>query len=146
MRTSFPTAGLEDMVRAGVIGVLLPATSLASRMPFADGRRFVDAGLPVALGTDFNPNCWCESMQLAIALACHHNGLTPAQAIVAATINAAHAVGRAADVGSLEPGKRADVVVLDLPSYRHLGYRLGGNAAEIVVKDGREVSGRALTK
>ena len=144
LRTS--TEGLEDMVRAGVIGVLLPATSLASRMLFADGRRFVDAGLPVALGTDFNPNCWCESMQLAIALACHHNGLTPAQALVAATINAAHAVGRAADVGSLDQGKRADLVVLDLPSYRHLGYRLGGNAAEIVVKDGREVSGRALTK
>ena len=138
--------GIEAMVRAGVIGVLLPATSLASRMPFADGRKLLEAGSPVALGTDFNPNCWCESMQLVIALACHHNGLTPAQAITGATINAAHAVGRAADVGSLEPGKRADVVVLDLPSYRHLGYRLGGNAAEIVVKDGREVSGRALTK
>jgi imidazolonepropionase len=140
------SSGIEALVRAGVIGVLLPATSLASRMPFADGRRMIDAGIPVALGTDFSPNCWCASMQLVLALACHHNGLTPAQAVVAGTLNAAHAVGRAAEVGSLEPGKDADLVVLDLPSYRHLGYRLGGNAAEIVVKAGREVVGPALTK
>ncbi len=129
--------GIDAMARAGVIGVLLPATSLASRLPFADGRRLVAAGVPVALGTDFNPNCWCESLQLAAALACHHNGLLPAEAIVASTINAAHAVGRAADVGSLEPGKRADLLVLDIPSHRHLGYRIGGNAVRTVVKGGR---------
>ncbi|HKZ89970.1 MAG TPA: amidohydrolase family protein, partial [Thermoplasmata archaeon] len=119
---------------------------LASRMPFADGRKLLEAGSPVALGTDFNPNCWCESMQLVIALACHHNGLTPAQAITGATINAAHAIGRADIVGSLEPGKRADLVVLDLPSYRHLGYRIGGNAADVVVREGREVPARNATR
>jgi len=129
--------GTEAMARAGVIGVLLPATSLASRLPFADGRRLVAAGVPVALGTDFNPNCWCESLQLAAALACHHNGLVPAEAIVACTINAAHAVGRASDIGSLEPGKRADLLVLDIPSHRHLGYRIGGNVVRTVVKSGR---------
>ena len=129
--------GIDAMARAGVIGVLLPATSLASRLPFADGRRLVAAGVPVALGTDFNPNCWCESLQLAAALACHHNGLVPAEAIVASTINAAHAVGRAGDVGSLEPGKQADLLVLDIPSHRHLGYRIGGNAVRTVVKRGR---------
>lgn len=135
-------AGVEALARAAVVGVLLPATSLASRLPFADGRRLVAAGVPVALGTDFNPNCWCESMQLAIALACHHNGLTSAQAIVASTINAAHAVGRAHEVGSLEAGKLADVLVLDVPSYRHLGYRLGGNVVERVVRRGRVLDAR----
>jgi imidazolonepropionase len=130
-------AGIDALARAGVVGVLLPATSLASRMSFADGRKLLAAGVPVALGTDFNPNCWCESMQLAIALACHHNGLSPAQALVAATINAAHAVGRADEVGSLEPGKRADLLVVDVPTYRHLGYRLGGNAGMRVLRRGR---------
>lgn len=137
------TDGIEAMARAGVIAVLLPATSLASRMPFADGRRLIEAGVPVALGTDFNPNCWCESMQLVIALACHHNGLLPAQAIIAATINAAYAIGRGNDLGSLEIGKLADLLVLDVPSYRHLGYRIGGNVVESVVKRGRLVESRA---
>ena len=128
--------GIEGLARSGVIAVLLPATSLASRLPYADGRRLVAAGVPVALGTDFNPNTWCESQQLTIALACHHNGLTPAQAIVAATVNAAHAVGLGPVVGSLERGKRADLLVLDVPSYRHLGYRIGGNVVQVVIKRG----------
>jgi len=128
--------GIEALARAGVIATLLPATSLSSRLPFADGRRLIAAGVPVALGTDFSPNCWCESMQLVIALACHHNGLLPAQAITAATINAAHAIGRGTEVGSLEPGKLADLLVLNVPSYRHLGYRIGGNLVETVVKRG----------
>ncbi len=139
-------AGVEAMAHAGVVATLLPATSLASRMPFADGRRLLAAGVPVALGTDFNPNCWCESMQLAIALACHHNGLLPSQAITAATINAAHAIGKGEDIGSLEPRKLADFLVLDVPTYRHLGYRIGGNIAEAVVKRGRVRKGRALTR
>ena len=139
-------AGIEAMAQAGVIATLLPATSLASRMPFADGRRLVAAGVPVALGTDFNPNAWCESMQLVIALACHHNGLLPAQAITAATVNAAHAVGRGDEVGTVERGKLADLLVLDAPSYHHLGYRMGGDLVEAVVKRGRVRKGRALTK
>ena len=139
-------AGIDAIARAGVIATLLPATSLVSKMPYADGRRLLAAGVPVALGTDFNPNTWCDSMQLAIALACHHNGLLPAQAITAATINAAFAVGRGDSVGSLEPGKLADLVMLDAPSYHHLGYRMGGNLAEAVVKRGRIRKGRSLTR
>lgn len=139
-------AGIEAMAQAGVVATLLPATSLASRMPFADGRRLVAAGVPVALGTDFNPNAWCESMPLVIALACHHNGLLPAQAIAAATVNAAWAVGRGDDVGTVERGKLADLLVLDAPSYHHLGYRMGGDLVEAVVKRGRVRKGRALTK
>jgi len=129
--------GVEAMAREGVMAVLLPAASLASHLPFADGRRLIAAGVPVAIGTDFNANCWCESMQLAVALACHYNGLTSAEAITGATINAAHAIGREREVGSVEPGKQADLLVLDIPSWRHLGYRLGGNAVETVVKRGR---------
>jgi len=138
--------GVEAMARAGVVAVLLPATSLASHLPFADGRRLVSAGVPVALGTDFNANCWCDSMQLAIALACHHNGLTPAEAIVGATINAAHAIGRERDAGSLEDGKLADLLVLDVPTWRHVGYRIGGNAVEVVVKRGRIARDARLTE
>ncbi len=133
--------GIDALARTAVVGVLLPATSLVSHLPFADGRRLIAAGVPVALGTDFNPNCWCESTQLTIALACHHNGLLPAEAVVAATINAAHAVGLADEVGSLEPGKLADLVILGVPSYRHLGYRIGGNAARVVIKRGAVVVG-----
>ena len=136
--------GVEAMSREGVIAVVLPATSLASHLPPADGRRLVAAGVPVAIGTDFNPNTWCESMQLVIALACHHNGLLPAEAITAATINAAHAIGRERDVGSLESGKLADLLILDMPSWRHLGYRMGGNAVETVVKRGRVFDRRRL--
>ena len=128
--------GIDALARTSVVGVLLPATSLVSHLPFADGRRLIAAGVPVALGTDFNPNCWCESAQLTIALACHHNGLLPAQAVVAATINAAYAVGLASEVGSLEPGKLADLLVLGVPSYRHLGYRVGGNVVRVVIKRG----------
>ena len=129
--------GIDGMARNGIVGVLLPAASLASNLPFADGRRLLAAGVPLAIGTDFNPNCWCESIQLAIALACHHNGLLPAQAIVAATVNAAHAIGRGSEIGTLEPGKVADVLLLEIPSYRHLAYRIGGNAVRAVVKRGR---------
>jgi imidazolonepropionase len=139
-------AGVEAMAQAGVIATLLPATSLASRVPFADGRRWIAAGVPVALGTDFNPNCWCESMQLVIALACHYNGLLPSQAITAATINAACAIGRGDEVGSIERGKLADLLVLDAPTHHHLGYRLGGDLAKAVVKRGRIRKGRELAR
>ncbi len=139
-------AGLAAMAAAGTIGVLIPATSLSSRTAYADGQRLFAAGVPVALATDFNPNCWCESMQLVIALACHRNGLLPAQAITAATINAAFAVGRGDEVGSLEVGKFADLVVLDSPSHRDLAYRLGGNLARAVVARGRIRRGRELLR
>ena len=138
--------GVDALAQAGVIATLLPATCLASMMPFADGRRLIAAGVPVALGTDFNPNCWCESMQLVVALACHHNGLLPAQAITAATINAAHAIGRGDDVGTIERGKLADLLILDAPTHYHLGYRMGGDLAEAVIKRGRVRKGRGLTK
>jgi imidazolonepropionase len=94
----------------------------------------------LALASDLNPGtAWCESMQFIIALACRSMRLTPAEAIAAATINAAAAVGLSDQVGSLEAGKAADLIVLDAPDYRHLGYRFGTNLVSLVIKGGRQV-------
>ena len=79
-------------------------------------------------------------MQFAITLACRYLRLTPAQAIVAATLNAAAAINRQASIGSLEPGKQADILILDVPDYRHLGYRIGGNLVHTVIKKGKTYS------
>ena len=90
------------------------------------------------LATDCNPGtAWNESMQFAIALACRFMGLTPAEAIAASTINGAQAVGRAHEVGSLEEGKQADLLLLDVADYRHVGYRFGANLVRQIVKRGR---------
>ncbi len=132
--------GIKSMAAKGVVAVLLPAaafTLMTGR--YADARLMIDCGVPVALGTDFNPSCLVESMQLIIAFACHFMGLTSAEAIVGATINAAHAVGKADVVGSLEVGKKADIVVLDAPNHKFLGYRFGVNMVDKVVKNGRIV-------
>jgi len=128
------------MAKRGVVGVLLPAaafTLMTSR--YADARKMISMGVPVALGTDFNPSCWVENQQLVIALACRQMQMTPAEALAAATINAAHAINRAHEVGSLEPGKKADIVILNIPSHRFLGYRFGVNVVDKVIKQGKLV-------
>jgi imidazolonepropionase len=106
---------------------------------YADARLMIDLGVPVALGTDFNPNCLVENMQLVIAFASHFMKLTSAEALTAATVNAAHAIGRADEIGSLEVGKKADVIILDVPNHMFLGYHFGVNLVEKVVKNGRVV-------
>jgi len=132
--------GIKAMASKGVVAVLLPTAAFSLMLGrFADARLMIDCGVPVALGTDFNPNCLVESMQLVVAFACHFMRLTPAEAITAATINSAHAVGRGSDVGSLEVGKRADIVILDAPNHKFLGYHFGVNLVEKVVKNGRVV-------
>jgi len=142
--------GIKAMAERGVIAVLLPAAAfgLMTRQ-YADARKMIDSGVPVALGTDFNPSCWVENQQLIIAFACHFMKLTPAEAITAATINAAHAIDRANEIGSLEIGKKADVIILDVPNHKFLGYRFGVNLVDKVAKNGRivvdkEVSHREL--
>ncbi len=129
------------MAEANVVAVLLPGTTFGlGKTDFADGRAFVDENVPVALGSDLNPGtCWCESMPFIIALACRFEKLTPAEAIVAATINAAHSLRLAERVGSLEPGKLADILVADVLDYRHLAYRFGANPIERVIKRGQVV-------
>ncbi len=132
--------GLRAMAEQGVVAVLLPGAAFTLMMErYADARRMVELGVPVALGTDYNPSCWVESQQTIISLVCRQMRMTPAEAIVAATINAAHAVNRSHDVGSLELGKRADVIVLNVPNHRFLGYRFGANLVDKVIKDGRLV-------
>lgn len=132
--------GLRAMADAGTIAVLLPGTALFLSLPYARGRSMVALGVPVALGTDFNPGTSpTYSMPMVVALACLGMRLTPAEAIAAATINAAHAIGAAEEVGSLEAGKAADVVILDVPDYRHLPMRFGVNPVHTVVKRGQVV-------
>lgn len=133
-------AGIEFLAKTGVVAVLLPAASFALMINrYAEARKMITKGVPVALGTDFNPSCWTENMQLAIAFACRNMKLSPAEAITAATINAAHAINRANHVGSLEVGKKADIIILDIPDYKFLGYRFGVNLVKYVIKNGRIV-------
>jgi len=121
--------------------VSLPCTPFGlAEEHYTPARALLAAGGLLAIASDVNPGtAWCESMQFAIALACRYLRLTPAQAIAAATINAAAAIGAARRIGSLEPGKQADLLVLTVPDYRHLGYRFGGNLVETVIKRGRVI-------
>jgi len=135
--------GLKMMAECGVIAVLLPAaafTLITER--YADAGRMIEMGVPIALGTDFNPSCWVENQQLVIALACRQMKMTPGEALTASTINAAHAINRAHAIGSLEAGKKADVLILDVPSHGFLGYRFGTNLVEKVIKEGKLVVDR----
>ena len=135
--------GLKMMAERGVIAVLLPAAAFALMAGrYANARKMVELGVPIALGTDFNPSCLVENQQLVMALACRQMKMTPSEALIASTINAAHAVNRAIEVGSLEPGKKADVLILDVPNHGFLGYRFGTNLVEKVIKEGKLVVDR----
>ncbi|QIZ67464.1 imidazolonepropionase [Geobacillus subterraneus] len=132
--------GLRCMAERGVIGVLLPGTAFFLLTNAANARRLLDAGVPVALATDCNPGSSpTVSLPLVMSLACLHMRMTPAEALAAATINAAHAIGRAHVIGSLEPGKKADLVVFNVPNYVQIMYYYGVNHAETVIKDGKVV-------
>ena len=135
-------ADIAALGKSDTVAVALPCTpfGLAER-DYTPAQKILDAGGILALATDCNPGtAWNESMQFAIALACRYMGLTPAQAIAASTINAAHAIRRADRIGSLEPGKQADLLILSVPDYRHLGYRFGTNLVKQVIKSGRVYS------
>jgi imidazolonepropionase len=132
--------GMKQMGRAGVVATLLPAAPLTLMMDrYANAREFIANRVPVALGSDLSPSCWLENYQLVLALACYKMRMTPAEAVTAATINAAHSIQRADEIGSIEKGKRADIVIFDVPDYRFLSYRLGTNLVDTVVKNGKAV-------
>ena len=132
--------GIQALARRGVVGVVLPGVSFFLRERYAPVRLLIHAEVPVALATDCNPgSSHTESMPAIIALACLGAGLTTEEALVAATLNAAAALGRADRIGSLEAGKQADLVVLNAPSPKHLAYHFGVNLVRHVVKGGKLV-------
>lgn len=134
--------GLAAMSRAGTLAVLLPGTAHFLGLPYADARRMIEMGVPVALASDYNPGSsptW--SMPAVISLACLGMKMLPAQAITAATINAAWAIGMAEEIGSLEPGKAADLVILDVGDHREIVMSMGAPLVRQVIKRGRVVIG-----
>lgn len=133
-------SGLRAMAAAGVTATLLPATAFSLKEPYARGRFMIDAGCAVALATDFNPgSCFSESIPLVAALAALYMGLTPEEIVTALTINAAAALGRAGSIGSLDPGKQGDAVILENPSCRFIPYHIGVSTVEQVIKKGNLV-------
>jgi imidazolonepropionase len=136
-----PAADIAALGRSQTIAVSLPGTPFGLGHPdYTPAKEILAAGGALALATDLNPGtAWCESMQMVIALACRYLKLTQAQAVAAATINAAYAIGRGHEVGSLEVGKQADLILLETADYRQLGYRFGGDLVHTVIKRGRIV-------
>jgi imidazolonepropionase len=133
--------GIRRMASELVVAVLLPGTTFYLREKhFAPARKLIEAGVPVALATDFNPgSCPNNNMQIIMTLACLYLEMTPAEIVNAMTINAAHALGLAGDIGSLEADKLADIVIFAAPSYLYLPYRFGTNMVSQVIKGGRVV-------
>ncbi len=131
--------GLEALLEAGVVPILCPVVPLYLRIEReAPGRRMIDRGLPVAISTDFNPgSSYLQSLPTAMAWAALRYRMTAGEALTAATLNAAASLDRAHRIGTLEVGKDADFVVLDVPNHRHLVYEHGRNAVRAVVKKGR---------
>ncbi|MBN1305139.1 MAG: imidazolonepropionase [Anaerolineales bacterium] len=133
---------IKNLGNSDTVAVALPCTPFGlGECEYTPAKKLLEANAILALATDCNPGtAWTESMQFSMALACRNMGLTPAQAIAASTINAAHAIRRADRIGSLEPGKQADLLILSVPEYRHLGYRFGTNLVKQVIKRGRVYS------
>jgi imidazolonepropionase len=134
--------GIVAMADAGTIACLLPATALFLREQAAQGRKMIDAGVPVAISTDCNPGSSpTTSMPLVMNLACISMRLTPAEALTAATYNAACAIQMEEKTGSLEPGKQGDVVLWNISNYQELQYLFGVNHVKSVWKNGVKVVG-----
>ena len=135
-------ADIKALGESDTVAVSLPCTPFGlAEKDYTPARKLIEANAILALATDCNPGtAWNESMQFVIALACRMMGLTPAQAIAASTINSAHAIRRSDIIGSIEEGKQADLLILGVPDYRHLGYRFGTNLVKQVVKRGRVFS------
>ncbi|WP_217699910.1 imidazolonepropionase [Solibacillus isronensis] len=132
--------GIAAMAKTGTIAVLLPGTAFFLRAPYARGRLMVDSGVPVAISTDFNPGSSPTiSLPFIQNLACMNMGMTMEEVLCATTINAAHAIKRADQVGTLEKGKQADVLILDVPNYKQLQYFYGMNHTDTVIKAGNVV-------
>ncbi|MDW7650073.1 MAG: imidazolonepropionase [Bacillota bacterium] len=135
--------GIAAMAEAGVVAVLLPGTAFFLMKEYARARRFIEAGVPVALSTDCNPGSSpTQAMHLILSLACLEMKMKPAEALTAATINAACAIDRGHLVGSLEPGKQADILIMDAPNYNYIPYHYGISLVHTVFKKGKKVVGK----
>jgi imidazolonepropionase len=130
--------GIRMMKQAGVIGVLLPGACFGlSIKEYPPARKMIDEGLPVALATDFNPgSSMTESMPIILSLACLMLKMTPAEAVTGATINSACTVDKASEVGSIEAGKKADLVIWNVQNYKEIPYHYGVNLVDQVIKKG----------
>lgn len=133
--------GVRRMAEAGVVATLLPLTAFALKEPYAPARKFIEAGAAVALATDLNPgSCFSGSIPLTIALACIYMNMSIEETLTAMTLNGAAAVGMAAETGSLETGKRADVNILEFDNIHFLPYYVGMNCVRTVISRGRIVA------
>lgn len=134
-------AEMDELAGSQTVGVVLPVVPFhLGKCQYADARGLIDKGAAVALATDANPgSAPCLSMPLVMAIACRYQGLTPAEALIASTLNGAYAVGLGQRIGSIEPGKAADLLVVNAPDYRHLAYRLGENLVGLVIKHGQPI-------
>jgi imidazolonepropionase len=129
--------GMAALSYSDVVAVLLPASALFLGRQMPPARALIDAGAPVALATDFNPgSAFCESLPLVCSLAATQLKMSPAEALTACTVNAAHVLGRAGRIGRLAPGYAADIVLLDAPDWRYLAYHLGGQIVARVIAGG----------
>jgi imidazolonepropionase len=131
-------SGIDRMKESGTIAVLLPGSVFGlGKENYPPARKMIDKGLPVALATDFNPgSSFTESMPVILSLACLRMKLTPAEAITSATINSAYAIDKGDSTGSLESGKKADIVVWDVKNYKEIPYHYGVNLVDKVIKNG----------
>ena len=133
-------SGLKQMAKAGTIATLLPGTPFCLMLQdYAPARKMIEMEIPIALATDLNPNCWTESMLMIITLSCYNMKMTPAEALTASTLNAACALGLQDSIGSIETGKKADIVILDVPNHDFLAYQFGVNLVNKVIKKGKIV-------
>ena len=134
-------SGIQAMKEAGTVACLLPATSFYLGADYAPAREMIEAGVPVAMATDYNPgSCPSLNLQFVMNLGCLKYRLTPEEALTAVTLNAAAAIGYADRLGSLEPGKQADFVLWDAPDLEYIFYRMGSNLVKTVMKKGESVS------
>lgn len=133
--------GIKMMADRGVVAIVLPGTSFNLAMgKYADARKMISCGVPVALATDYNPgSCPTENIQLIMSLGCLALKMTPEEVFTAVTINAASAINRQNEIGSLEVGKKADIVIFDAPNINYIPYHFGINHVESVIKNGRLV-------
>jgi imidazolonepropionase len=129
---------LAKMAKAGTVATCLPLTAFSLREPYAKAREMIDAGCALSLASDLNPgSCYSQSLPLIFSIAVLYLGLTLEETLVATTLGGAAALGLADEIGSVEPGKAADLLLLDAPSYRHLAYNVGMNQVSTVIKGGR---------